>query len=80
VNESAILEAVKALREIGVLGILVLILVGGFKQWWVFGWHYNRACDQYDKELADLRAERDEWKSLVISAQVRDRRASERTT
>ena len=79
-NESAVFEAVKALREIGVLGMLALILIGGFKQWWVFGWHFHQMCEQYDKELADLRAERDEWKSLVVSAQVRDRRASERAS
>ena len=78
-NESALLEAVKALREVGVLGMLALILIGGFKQWWVFGWHYNRVCDQYEKELADLRSERDEWKGLVISAQVKDRRTPRET-
>jgi len=78
--DSSIMEIVKVLREIGVLGLLALILVGGFKKWWVFGWHFDRVCQQYESELKDLRDERDQWKNLVIGAHVRDRRAQETAT
>lgn len=41
----------------GVLGILVLIVVTGMKQVWVWGWQYRQAV-----------AEREEWKARWIKA------------
>lgn len=39
----------------GALVTLVLILYGGRKKWWVFGWQYT-----------DLVRDRDEWKTAAL--------------
>ncbi len=46
-----------------VLGLL-LILVGGYRGWWVFGRHYD-----------DLRAERDQWRQLAMNGHAINRDA-----
>lgn len=47
------------LRDGGIIGLLLLAFVGGFKRWWVFGWHYDSVC-----------RERDEWKQLALRGTV----------
>lgn len=42
-------------NTIGVVTLLVLTLIGGYKQWWVFGWLYK-----------DLVKDRDDWKALAL--------------
>jgi hypothetical protein len=40
----------------GVIGLLLAIIIGGIRKWWVFGW-------QYDALIKD----RDEWKKLALN-------------
>lgn len=46
----------------GVIGLFTLILVGGFRRWWVWGWAYK------DMEAAKARVEqeRDDWRQLAL--------------
>lgn len=37
------------LGNLGVLFTLLLILYGGFKKWWVFGWYASELKDQNNK-------------------------------
>lgn len=74
------LDVVQALRDSGLIGLLVLALVGGWKRWWVFGWHHDRVCARYEKQIADLNHERDDWKQLVIAAHADGQRARELVT
>lgn len=39
----------------GTLVLALLILFGGWKRWWVFGWHY-----------AEVAKEKDEWKAAAL--------------
>lgn len=39
----------------GVIGLLIAILVGGVRRWWVFGWQHE-----------EMRKDRDEWKALAL--------------
>lgn len=48
-------EILEALRAGGMTGLLVVALIGGFRRWWVFGWHYK-----------EVKRERDEWKALAL--------------
>lgn len=41
----------------GVLGLLLVIVLGGARGWWVYGWQW-----------ALLQKERDEWKALATGA------------
>lgn len=47
---------VDLISNAGLVGLLVLIIVGGAKRMWVFGWVYENAL-----------AEKDEWKELALS-------------
>ena len=40
----------------GVIGLLVVMLLGGMRQWWVFGWQYRQVVserDEFKKALMD---------------------------
>jgi hypothetical protein len=57
----------KFLREAGLLGVLILILFGGWKRWWVFGWQHDRVIERYERELVIRQQERDEWKRMAMA-------------
>jgi hypothetical protein len=65
-SDRPVLDAFQVLRETGLLGILIAILIGGWKRWWIFGWQHREACQHYEDELAQLRHEREEWKQMAI--------------
>lgn len=46
----------KILNDGGIIALLVVILVGGVREWWVFGWYYT-----------EMSRERDTWKELALS-------------
>jgi hypothetical protein len=60
-------EILSVLREIGMATLLLLILIGGNRGWWVFGWHY--------REVAQ---ERDAWREIALSTTNLAERAIER--
>lgn len=33
----------------GIIAMLVFILIGGARRWWVFGWQYKELYDKYEK-------------------------------
>jgi len=72
-------KVLAALREGGLLGGLILVLVAGFRRWWVWGWHHQNVIDRYEQQVNEMRKERDDWKNLVIGAHVRERRSSDRS-
>ena len=49
-------EIVGLFSDAGVVGVLVFIIVGGYRQWFVWGWAYR-----------DKTREADEWKRLALS-------------
>lgn len=48
-------EFVDVITQGGVIGLLVLIVVGGWRRWYVWAWAYH-----------ELLQDRDEWKSLAM--------------
>lgn len=43
------------LGPFGTLVLSLVILFGGWKRWWVFGWHYRETL-----------AEKNEWKEIAL--------------
>lgn len=50
-------EALEIIDAVGVPGLLALVIYGGLKGWWVFGWIY-----------LDLRKDRDEWRGRALAS------------
>ena len=48
------------LNAAGTLGVLVLILVAGYRGTWVWGRDHR-------EQVAELRADRDEWKHMALA-------------
>ena len=48
-------EVISWIRDGGIIGLLVLIVLGSVRQWWVPGWHYRQTLQ-----------ERDEWRNLAM--------------
>lgn len=46
------------LRDGGITAGVILVLIGGFRRWWVFGREYDAVV-----------TERDEWRRLALTSQ-----------
>lgn len=49
-------EILRILNQGGTVAVLVLIILGGYRQWWVWGWQFHA-----------LEEDRDRWKELALS-------------
>lgn len=45
------------MNRAGVLGLLIWAMVGGYREWWVWGWQYRQVVK-----------DRDEWKALALKS------------
>jgi hypothetical protein len=61
---------VAIVRDIGVTGVILFALIGGWKGLYVWRWYY-------DERLADLTKQRDEWRELALGTKKRSLKASE---
>ncbi len=52
----------------GLATILILILIGGWKGLWVFGWVQMRERAMLEQQRDQLFKEREEWKTLALRA------------
>ncbi len=52
----------------GLATVLILILIGGWKGLWVFGWVQMRERAMLEQQRDQLFKERDEWKTLALRA------------
>jgi hypothetical protein len=55
-------EILKYVSQGGVLGLLIVILFGGYKRWWVFGWIYKES----EERVAKAEKERDDWRDIAL--------------
>ena len=53
-------------NTVGLVGVLVMILWGGAKRLWVYGWYY-REQQQYQIRLV---RERNEWRDIALRGTV----------
>lgn len=49
-------DIVSLASDAGIIGLLIYVLLGGARKWWVWGWTYEEAI-----------RDRDEWKDLALS-------------
>jgi hypothetical protein len=59
-------QLMKLLNDGGMIALLLIILVGGLRRWWVFGWIY-------EEKMQDC----DEWKELALKGAETATRAAE---
>jgi len=52
----------------GLATVLILILIGGWKGLWVFGWVQMRERAMLEQQRDQLFKEREEWKTLALRA------------
>lgn len=48
-------DIIKTIGDLGVMGLLVVLMYGGIKRWWVYGWQYS-----------EMVADRDQWKEMAL--------------
>lgn len=66
--ELTISEIIKYAKDVGVVGLLSIILFGGFKGWWIWGRWHKEITDDLRAQLARMERERDEWKDYAMNA------------
>lgn len=63
-----------ALKDVALSTLLLIVLYGGFKKWWVFGYQLTQAearemkCQaEYEKRLEGAQLREDEWKQVALN-------------
>lgn len=59
-------DIIQWVRDGGIIALLIVIIYGGIKQWWVYGWMYR-----------SQQAELEEWKRLALSGTLLAEKAVE---
>ena len=59
-------ETLQLVRDGGATTMLVLAVVGGFRGWYVWRWSFDAQKAAYEKEVARLEHDRDEWKAIAL--------------
>lgn len=54
--------------DVGVIALLLAIIWGGAKAFWVWGWSHRETVSDLRVQLSEAKKERDEWKTIAISA------------
>lgn len=52
---AGLVSLIQFLKDAGIVGLLVFILIGGSRQWWVWGYQFR-----------DLKQERDWWRDTAL--------------
>lgn len=53
-------NAVRALTDLGTVGLLIVVLIGGYRGWWIFG-------PLHDQIVSDLVEQRNFWRTQALS-------------
>jgi hypothetical protein len=59
-------QTIRSFLDIGIAGLLMVALIGGFRGWYVWKWQWDR-----------LSADRDEWKALAMRSLDTTERAAD---
>lgn len=55
-------EISRLVNDGGIVALLIIVLFGGIRRWWVFGWVFQ----DLDTRHITLREEKNEWKELAL--------------
>jgi hypothetical protein len=65
-DAQSLAEIVGIVRDGGSTALLLVVIVGGFKGWFVWRWQYDEKIAAYEKQLHQVTAERDDWKDTAL--------------
>ena len=60
-------QASKWVREIGLVGLLIAILFGLYRRWFYFAWQYNDMKTVLEKQIEELKTDRDRWLDAALT-------------
>jgi hypothetical protein len=63
-------DALRTITDVGTVGLLILVLVGGFRAWWIYG-------PLHDRIVRDLVADRDFWRDMALRGVALAERAAD---
>jgi hypothetical protein len=53
-------------QRITVVAVLLVLIWGGLRRWWVFGWVYRDQVERDKVAYAEKAREAEEWKQLAL--------------
>lgn len=65
------------IRDIGTTAALMIVLYGGAKRWWVWGYQLTEAKAECEARLTAAQRREDEWKELALTGGVVAKQAIE---
>jgi hypothetical protein len=66
--DDIVLKLIEGLKALGTVGMLVFIIYGGYKRWWVWGYQLTDLDARYQRELESSHVRESEWREIALSA------------
>lgn len=60
------LTALDQVARGSMIAALLLVLVGGYRDWWRYGSHARKRDAEFCAEIEKLEKDRDEWKKVAL--------------
>lgn len=51
----------------GTMGVLVVIIVGGIRRWYIWGHHHDELKSTWKDHFDAMERDRDEWKQIALT-------------
>ena len=61
-------KLIEGLKALGTVGMLVFIIYGGYKRWWVWGYQLLDLDERYRRELAACEVREAQWREIAMSS------------
>jgi hypothetical protein len=52
----------------GIVGLVVFILIAGYKRLWVFGWVYREQCERLTETIHEIAHEKNAWRDIALKS------------
>jgi len=61
-----VIDVFQFINDIGLVGVAALIIWGGLKRKWVFGWTHEEVKTDLRQQLDRIAQDRDDWRALAL--------------
>jgi hypothetical protein len=61
-----VIDVFQFINDIGLIGVAALIIWGGLKRKWVFGWTHEEVKTDLRQQLDRIAQDRDDWRALAL--------------
>lgn len=54
-------------RTLTLAGVFLIALIGGYREWWVYGPQHRAIVSQWRERVEQVKQEKDDWKRIALN-------------